>query len=107
MSKLGIASTALVLCVTLAGCGPRVITKTEIKTVEVPVRVSCPDDSTYAEIMAQRPVPLRQQEMPTTAEQRVAVSQAQLGRYEAEGAWADQASAVIHRCHAQGVAPTK
>ncbi len=94
----------IIAALALSGCGPRVITKTEVRTVEVPVRVSCPDDAAYNGLKTLRPVPLRQLSMPATAEERVAVSQAQLGRYEAEGAWSDQAWEALTRCHGQGVA---
>lgn len=89
---------------TLAACSPKVITKTEIKTVQVAVRAPCPDRPTYDDLKAGRPVPLRTQPMPPSPEQRVAQSQAQLGRYEAEGAWADRVSAALDRCQAEGVA---
>ena len=93
----------LMLAGTLAACSPQVVTRTEIKTVEVPVRAVCPDAETYESLRAGRPTPLRSQPMPPTAEERVAASQAQLGRYEAEGAWADQVGAAMARCQ-QGLA---
>ena len=94
---------ALMLTGFLAACSPRIVTRTEIKTVQVPVRVACPDAETYQSLKTDRPVPLRSQPMPPTAEERVAASQAQLGRYEAEGAWADQVGAAMARCQ-QGLA---
>lgn len=95
---VGLVATAL------AACSPRVITKTEIKTVQVPVRVQCPDAETYRALKESRPAPLRAQPMPGSTEERVGRSLAQLGRYEAEGAWADQVSAALDRCQAEKVA---
>lgn len=95
----------LIAALALAGCGPRVITKTEIKTVQVPVRVACPDKAVFDEVTAFLPVPLRTQPMPATADERVAKSQAQLGKYEAEGGWADRAMSALRRCQ-EGVATT-
>lgn len=86
------------LALPVAACGPRVITKTEIKTVRVPYRAPCPDPATYQEIKNGRPVPLRSQPMPPTPEERNAKAQAQLGRYEAEGGWADRAMSAMDRC---------
>lgn len=96
---------AVFAAISLTACGPKVITKTEIKTVQVPVRAPCPDEATYGRLKASRPAPLRTQPMPSSAEERVAKSQAQLGKYEAEGAWADQVAAALDRCQAEGVAP--
>lgn len=88
----------LILPPLLAACSGPVVTRTEIKTVEVPVRAPCPDPETYKEIVDARPIPLRSQPMPETAEERNAKTSAQLGRYEAEGAWADQAQGILDRC---------
>lgn len=104
MSRVLIVSVAVSA---LAACTPRVITKTEIKTVQVPVRVNCPDAETYRALKGSRPVVLRSQPMPPSAEERVAKGQAQLGRYEAEGGWADQVSAALDRCQAETVAEGK
>ena len=95
---LRIASTALLIALT-AGCasGPTV-TKTEIKTVRVPYRAPCPDPQRYQEIKNERPIPLRTQPKPPTPEERAAKTSAQLGRYEAEGGWADKAMAALDRC---------
>jgi len=87
----------------LAGCGSKVIYKDRIVTVNVPVRAACPDKPTYDKLKADRPKPLRTQPMPATPEERVAKSNAQLGRFEAEGGWADRAEAALDRCQAPGV----
>jgi hypothetical protein len=96
---------AAILLGSLAACTPKVITKTEIRTVRVPVRVDCPDATAYQGLKESRPVPLRTLPMPETPEERVAKSQAQLGRYEAEGGWADRVTVVLDRCQAEGLAP--
>lgn len=57
---------------------------------------------TYAEIVAKRPKPLRDQPMPATAQERTAKTAAQLGRYEAKGGWADDVQAIVDRCHSAG-----
>ena len=93
----------LIAALALGACTPRVITKTEIKTVQVKVPVACPDRSVFDEIVSGLPIPLRTQPMPATADERVAKSQAQLGKYEAEGGWADRVMATMRRCQ-EGVA---
>lgn len=97
---------ACLLAFTLSGCmTPRVITETEYVQVEVPVRVACPDEDTYAAIREARPVPLRDQalERPATPEAELAIVRPQLGRYEAPDGFADQAMRVIESCHEEGV----
>lgn len=95
----------LVMALALSACATKPpIVRTEIKTVTVTVRANCPDAGTYQAIKAGRPVPLRSQPMPATAEERVAKTQAQLGRYEAEGGWADTVTSALDRCQAEGVA---
>lgn len=95
---------ALAVLTALSACSPKVITKTEVQTVRVPVRLACPDSETYQALKSLRPVPLRTQPVPPSAEERVAKVSAQLGRYEAEGAWADRVLVVLDRCQAEGVA---
>lgn len=95
--SLRIVSAGVLIALT-AGCGGKVVYRDRIKTVQVPVRAPCPDPETYGEIKNARPVPLRSQPKPATAEERVAKTAAQLGRYEAEGGWADQATAALDRC---------
>lgn len=95
MRTLAIMLAALAL----AGCG-----ETKYITVEKPVityvekRVECPSAEERARLKALRPDPLRNQPMPTDVVERNAKTQAQLGRYEAEGAYADQVDAALDRC---------
>lgn len=96
---------ALGVLAALSACGTtRAVVKTEIREVRVPVREACPDKDTYEALKASRPVPLRSQPMPLTPEERVAKSQAQLGRYESEGGWADQVGLALDRCQLSGLA---
>jgi len=89
----------LALAGLLAGCGgPGVATETHIQIEKVPVRARCPDKATYDSIKATRPRPLAEQPMPATADERVAKTSAQLGRYEAPGGWGDRAVAALDRC---------
>ena len=74
------------------------VTEKEFVTVEVAVRAPCPDDETLATLREALPVPLRDQEQPADAEARRAVERRQLGRYEAPGAFADKAMAVVTSC---------
>jgi hypothetical protein len=91
----------LVLSLLLAACGPTVLTETVYEEVYVPVNAPCPDEETYAKVREARPKPLREQGItqPVTPQAEVAVLRPQLGRYEAPGAFADQAMAVIESCH--------
>lgn len=90
----------------LAGCATAG-RPTEVRTVtvNVPVRAACPDKATYDRLKATRPRPLREQPMPGTAEERSAKTLAQLGRFEAEGGWADRAEAALDRCQDEALAP--
>lgn len=74
--------------------------ETRYETVEVAVRAPCPDEETYNAVMAARPVPIRDQAIPRpeTPEGELAIVKPQLGRYEAPGAFADQASAALTSC---------
>lgn len=90
----------------LTGCGTTAATEVRIETVKVPVRAPCPAKAEYDKLKRTRPVPLRNQPMPDTAEERVARSQAQLGRFEAEGGWADRAEAALDRCQEEALAPS-
>lgn len=88
----------------LTGCQTSgTITEKQFVEVKVPVRAACPDPETMAAVNKARPVPLRDQEMPATEQAQQAAVRAQLGRYEARNAWADQAQAVMDRCFRQGV----
>lgn len=99
--------TILVLAgaLALAGCGTTAATEVRVETVNVPVRAPCPARAEYDKLKRSRPVPLRNQPMPDTAEERVAKQAAQLGRFEAEGGWADRAEAALDRCQEEGLAP--
>lgn len=99
--------TILVLAgaLALAGCGTTTATEVRVETVNVPVRAPCPAKAEYDKLKRSRPVPLRNQPMPDTAEERVAKQAAQLGRFEAEGGWADRAEAALDRCQEEGLAP--
>lgn len=102
---------SVILCLVLAGCGGHAVAPSE--TVYQPRDVvlpgKCPDDATYGSLKATRPVPLSSQPMPKDPDVRVARQAAQLGKYEAPGAWSDQAWAAIDSCHSRdltkGVAP--
>lgn len=72
-----------------------------VKTVRVEVRAVCPEEEEYQRLKATRPTPLRHQEMPETATERTAKAAAQLGKYEAEGGWADQVESALDRCQEQ------
>lgn len=96
-----LGALALLPMLTAAMCtGPTIVEK-EFVTVHVPVRAPCPDDETYAKVIAARPVPLREQPRPEGEEAERAAIKAQLGRYEMPEGWADQAKTVIDDCHAR------
>ena len=82
---------------------PAAVIEKEYVRVNVPVRAPCPDDETYNAVMAARPVPIRDQGIPRPANdaEELAILRPQLGRYEAEGGFADQATAVIESCHSR------
>lgn len=83
----------------LAGCSTTgSVVETKWRTVTVTKRGPCPEPSVYATLKASRPTPLRQQKRPASGVERNARTQAQLGLYEAEGAWADKVSAALDRC---------
>lgn len=94
MKTIAILAAALAL----AGCGAGTAVETRVQIERVPVRARCPDAATYAGLVAAQPRPLRDQPMPATADERVAKQAAQLGKYEAKGAWADRARAALDRC---------
>ncbi len=91
-----IASLALVGL--LGGCGAGQAVETRIQIEKVPVRAPCPEPAERKRLADLRPTPLREQPMPADPDVRVAKTQAQLGRYEAKGAWADQVDAALDRC---------
>lgn len=91
----------IALCsLSLAACGTT-ITEKEYVTVEVVVRAPCPDDDTLAGLRDALPVPLRDQPVPADMEQRRKIERQQLGRYEAPGAFADQAMAIATSCNSR------
>ena len=99
-SEVTRAVLMLASLVLVAGCKTTrdIPVEVQIKTVEVAVRAPCPDPVERTRLKSLRPDPLRNTPMPATAAERVAKSTAQLGRYEARGAWADQVDAVLDRC---------
>lgn len=92
---------ALFLILLLSACGGK-----EYITVEKPVpvyvekRVECPSKEERARLKAARPTPLREQPKPSDPVERSAKANAQLGKYEAEGGYADQVDAALDRCQA-------
>lgn len=100
IEKLCLVIALVVVTMFLPSCAakPGVAVETRIQVEKVPVRARCPDKGTYDGLVADQPVPLRSQAMPATAQERVAKTTAQLGRYEAQGGWADRARAALDRC---------
>lgn len=89
----------IVAAMLLTACGTTTAAvETRVQIEKVPVRARCPDAKTYADLKKERPRPLRDQPMPGSAEERVARTAAQLGRFEAKGGWADKAEAALDRC---------
>lgn len=93
-----ILAAALILL--LGACATPGIVETEYQTIEVAVRAPCPDEETFDAVMASRPVPIRDQGIPKpeTPEGELAIVKPQLGRYEAPGAFSDQAVAALKSC---------
>ena len=89
---------AALAAITLAGCGGGVAVETRYKTITTTVRGPCPDEATYAGVVASRPKPLRNQARPSSGVERNARTSAQLGLYEAAGAWADKVLSILARC---------
>lgn len=87
----------LIAALFLAGCGRTVTVEKPVITY-VEKRVECPSPAERARLKALRPNALRNQPMPPTAVERNAQTSAQLGKYEAEGAYADQVDAALDRC---------
>lgn len=97
--KTRVLAILAICAVPLAGCGAAgTATEVRVETLKVPVRARCPDKATYDGLKATRPRPLREQPMPADPDVRVAKTQAQLGRFEAQGGWADRAEAALDRC---------
>lgn len=86
----------------LSACGPEkyiTVEKPVITYVEKPVR--CPSKEEYNKLMQNMPEKLAYGPVPPTLDERVAQMAAQLGRYEAPGAFLDQIQAVLDRCQAE------
>jgi hypothetical protein len=85
---------------------PVVETVTPVTVVSTPRRTTtappvvdhCPTAAEIRRLRAARPKPLRAQPMPASPAERVARTSAQLGLYEAHGAWADQVEEAFARC---------
>lgn len=83
----------------LSACGKDVAPLiTQFNPVAVAVPSACPERAVGADLIASRPNPLRNQARPPDASVRSALSQAQLGMYEAEGGWADKVVTALKRC---------
>lgn len=83
----------------MAGCGSKPLQiKTEYQPVYINVPSPCPEKATGDILIASRPYPLRNTPRPSDASVRSAQSQAQLGKYEAEGGWADKVVAALQSC---------
>lgn len=84
--------------VLLLGACTKTITVEKPVLVNVPVRAVCPAEDEAKRLKSERPSPLRNSPMPSTDVERVAKTTAQLGKYEAEGGWADQVVSALNRC---------
>lgn len=90
----------LPLCALVLAACSKTVTVEKPVIVHVPVKAPCPSKEEAARLKANRPAPLRNQPMPSTAEERVAQTSAQLGDYEAPGRWGDQVISALDRCQA-------
>lgn len=101
MSLHRVCLISAVLAGPLAACAhtppPRPV-EVQTQLVQVQTRAPCPDPVEYARLKTARPAPLAATPMPASPRERVDKSVAQLGRYEAPGAWADQVAAALDRC---------
>lgn len=89
----------LIPLVFVGGCATKAVpVKTEFQTVQVNVPAPCPEKALGSDLINSRPTPLRLSKKPSDASVRSAQSQAQLGKYEAEGGWADKVVAALKRC---------
>ncbi len=99
LHQVGFVAFVLAMAMLTPSCSrPGTATETRIQIERVPVRAPCPDPTERKRLADLRPKPLRDQPMPATADERVAKQAAQLGRYEAKGAWGDQVDAALDRC---------
>lgn len=87
-------------CTVLTACPNRAATpvRVETQTVEVEVPVACPSKEEYDRLLGLKPVPLREQGVPDSYVEKVGKLSAQLGLYEATGAFVDQVWAAITSC---------
>lgn len=92
-----IAIFALGVCAVLTGCTHTVVAEKPVP-VQVKVRAECPSKNEAYRLLTTRPKQLRNGVMPTDPVERNGDTIAQLGLYEAEGAWADQVVAALNRC---------
>jgi hypothetical protein len=95
---------AVIAALAVAGCtttGSAV--ETRYKESTRVVRGACPDPDTFAVLKAEKPVPLRDQAMPSDPVARSGAVSAQLGLYEAPGKWVDKAWSALSRCQTEGV----
>lgn len=92
---------AFVPLLILSACAAKPLpVRVEYEKVFVNVPAPCPETGVGAALIASRPQPLRTTERPSDASVRSGKSQAQLGKYEAEGGWADKVIAALTRCQA-------
>lgn len=89
------------LLLPLAACKHDISTVHSVSTVYVDRPAACPNRQESDRLIASRPVPLRNRTMPKTRLERVAQSEAQLGKYEADGGWSDQVVVALKRCQVQ------
>jgi hypothetical protein len=99
MTLMRYAAAGMTLA-SLTACGGRQAApvETRVQIERVMVRAPCPERSIYEDLMRELPRPLRTKPMPADADVRNAQTQAQLGKYEAPGAWAEKAVAALDRC---------
>jgi hypothetical protein len=90
------AVCAIMALLTACGHEKPILEKPIITYVEK--RIECPSKEERARLQQLRPTPLRKQPMPSTAVERDAKAQAQLGLYEADGGYADQVDSALNRC---------
>lgn len=116
MIRLVVVAGGLLLA---AGCAPRAVPRpapaAPILLIPPPATIAttivrkppvadgvqrCPTLAEIRRLRGARPKPLRSQPMPASPAERVARTAAQLGLYEARGAWADQVADMLDRCAA-------
>ena len=102
IEKIVLVAFVLAMMTTLSSCGAATATETRVQIEHVPVPAPCPDKDTYDGLVRDQPAKLASQPMPASPDVRVALTQAQLGRYEAKGGWADRARAALDRCRSAG-----